>query len=88
MPACQQPAAPSTHTPSSSARTHRAQFAHTELIDELMRICCLGPEIEEFKEHAFPIMCAWMDDSKNGRYLGKLDSFDDNVDYFKLNIND
>ena len=55
-------------------------------IDELMRICCLGPDIEGFKQHAFPIMCAWMDASKKGRYLGKLDNCDSNVSYFDIDI--
>lgn len=68
-------------------QTYMRNRLSVQHIDELMRICCLGPDIEGMKQHAFPIMCAWMDASKKGRYLGKLDGNDDNVSYFDIDIN-
>ena len=42
-------------------------------ISEYMNQPSLGPCVKEFGEHLVAIIQMWMEGSKKGRYLGKLD---------------
>ena len=66
-----------------TALRNRLSMVH---LDEVMRICCLGPPIKDFMPHVVPIVSRWMEDSKRGRYMDKLLGAE--LNYFAVNISD